>query len=576
MPSGGSASRLCRRPGADRASTAPTTTDRPPAARSRPSATCSTTTCTRPAPVRPTTFWTGLGAVRRDAFLAVGGFDGARYPHPSIEDIELGRRLFAAGGPAPARPARSRAPTSSDGRSARCCGPTSPGAACPGWRSSCAPAASPPRSTAAGGTGSAHSRACSGWWSLLGARWSPSRSPRTLIAAEPRLLRAARRSARPGRGLAGVALHGLHHLVVRRWPSGAAWSWPRRSARRPSRGRRPEPTIVAVARGSMTADPLRHSAWSAAAASPSWATCRRWSRRATTLGSWPSPTPTRIRRGCRVGLPARPRRRRRRARARTPAPCRTAVTHRPRLARRGPRRRRHRGRRGRASPPWSRSRRPRRRRRGRPGRRLTPAPWIGFNRRFDPGARRVRDAAARRRFDPTLDLRSPTDARAGPPTPCGTMRCSTSAPPRRLGRLAHRERASSTSAARTWPPTRRRLRARAGARPTPRSTPPRTASRRAHRPARRAGPQAGLAPDRWSPDGGAVARSSVAPSARSRWCPPSGRARGLRRRRSDGRAAPDLGHGRRRRGAMAVLDAARAQRRSRRPPRRRPPDGVCP
>jgi hypothetical protein len=44
------------------------------------------------------TFWTGLGAVRRDHFLAVGGFDEERYPHPSIEDIDLGRRLIAAGG----------------------------------------------------------------------------------------------------------------------------------------------------------------------------------------------------------------------------------------------------------------------------------------------------------------------------------------------------------------------------------------------------------------------------------------------------------------------------------------------
>jgi len=40
-----------------------------------------------------TTFWAGLGAVRRDAFLAVGGFDAERYPVPSIEDIELGGRL---------------------------------------------------------------------------------------------------------------------------------------------------------------------------------------------------------------------------------------------------------------------------------------------------------------------------------------------------------------------------------------------------------------------------------------------------------------------------------------------------
>jgi hypothetical protein len=44
------------------------------------------------------TFWAGLGAVRREAFLAVGGFDGARFSEPSIEDIELGMRLADAGG----------------------------------------------------------------------------------------------------------------------------------------------------------------------------------------------------------------------------------------------------------------------------------------------------------------------------------------------------------------------------------------------------------------------------------------------------------------------------------------------
>jgi GT2 family glycosyltransferase len=43
------------------------------------------------------TFWAGFGAVRRGAFLAVGGFDAERYPEPSIEDIELGYRLRRAG-----------------------------------------------------------------------------------------------------------------------------------------------------------------------------------------------------------------------------------------------------------------------------------------------------------------------------------------------------------------------------------------------------------------------------------------------------------------------------------------------
>ena len=42
------------------------------------------------------TFWAGFGAVRRAAFLAVGGFD-ERFPRPSVEDIDLGYRLTAAG-----------------------------------------------------------------------------------------------------------------------------------------------------------------------------------------------------------------------------------------------------------------------------------------------------------------------------------------------------------------------------------------------------------------------------------------------------------------------------------------------
>ena len=39
------------------------------------------------------TFWAGCGAVRATAFAEVGGFDAARYPRPSIEDVELGLRL---------------------------------------------------------------------------------------------------------------------------------------------------------------------------------------------------------------------------------------------------------------------------------------------------------------------------------------------------------------------------------------------------------------------------------------------------------------------------------------------------
>lgn len=41
------------------------------------------------------TFWAGIGAIRRESFLAAGGFDSGRYPRPAIEDIELGVRLRA-------------------------------------------------------------------------------------------------------------------------------------------------------------------------------------------------------------------------------------------------------------------------------------------------------------------------------------------------------------------------------------------------------------------------------------------------------------------------------------------------
>jgi hypothetical protein len=43
------------------------------------------------------TFWAGLGAVRRERFEAVGGFDAALFPSASVEDIELGMRLRRGG-----------------------------------------------------------------------------------------------------------------------------------------------------------------------------------------------------------------------------------------------------------------------------------------------------------------------------------------------------------------------------------------------------------------------------------------------------------------------------------------------
>lgn len=43
------------------------------------------------------TFWAGCGAVWKETFLALGGFD-VSYNRPSVEDIEFGYRLRAAGG----------------------------------------------------------------------------------------------------------------------------------------------------------------------------------------------------------------------------------------------------------------------------------------------------------------------------------------------------------------------------------------------------------------------------------------------------------------------------------------------
>jgi GT2 family glycosyltransferase len=43
------------------------------------------------------TFWTGCGAVKRNQFLAIGGFDES-YQRPSVEDVEFGMRLHEAGG----------------------------------------------------------------------------------------------------------------------------------------------------------------------------------------------------------------------------------------------------------------------------------------------------------------------------------------------------------------------------------------------------------------------------------------------------------------------------------------------
>ncbi|HFC11841.1 MAG TPA: glycosyltransferase [Anaerolineae bacterium] len=49
-------------------------------------------------PTQVNTFWAGCGAIRRNWFEQIAGFNAHRYPHPAIEDIELGYRLSQAGG----------------------------------------------------------------------------------------------------------------------------------------------------------------------------------------------------------------------------------------------------------------------------------------------------------------------------------------------------------------------------------------------------------------------------------------------------------------------------------------------
>ncbi len=43
------------------------------------------------------TFWGACGAVRRDVFMQLGGFDAQHYRYPSVEDIDLGLRMKRAG-----------------------------------------------------------------------------------------------------------------------------------------------------------------------------------------------------------------------------------------------------------------------------------------------------------------------------------------------------------------------------------------------------------------------------------------------------------------------------------------------
>lgn len=48
-------------------------------------------------PNEATTFWSGIGMIDRETFLAFGGYDTDLFAHPSIEDVELGVRLKLKG-----------------------------------------------------------------------------------------------------------------------------------------------------------------------------------------------------------------------------------------------------------------------------------------------------------------------------------------------------------------------------------------------------------------------------------------------------------------------------------------------
>jgi GT2 family glycosyltransferase len=159
------------------------------------------------------TFWAGLGAVRRDAFIAAGGFDETRYSVPSIEDIELGMRLAETGERIELDPGLQ-------------------GTHLKAWtlveaaRTDFARRGAPwtrliwERSTAAYGLNLGWRHRFSALMSLLGIvsilarRWLPVVSAFAMLVALNRsfyCLLARRRG--PAQALAGVGLHALHHAI---------------------------------------------------------------------------------------------------------------------------------------------------------------------------------------------------------------------------------------------------------------------------------------------------------------------------------------------------------------------------
>ena len=125
-------------------------------------------------------------------------------PHPSVEDIDLGVRLVARRRPDRAGPGDpGHAPQGVDA-AARWWSPTSPGAACRGWRCCCATGGPvhgvEPRLAAPGQRARPAHSAC--WRCWPGGRAPAGSRARGAARAEPRLLPAAGPPARGGRGAA--------------------------------------------------------------------------------------------------------------------------------------------------------------------------------------------------------------------------------------------------------------------------------------------------------------------------------------------------------------------------------------
>ncbi|MBW3660464.1 MAG: glycosyltransferase [Gemmatimonadetes bacterium] len=165
------------------------------------------------------TFWAGCGAVRRDAFEAVGGFDATVYRAPSVEDIELGVRLRERGYQIRLAPGiqatHLKAWTLRDMVRTDALRRAAP------WTELALRSGGFPRDLNVGFRGRAGIAAAAGAATLLAAApWRPRLAgpglalAGTMVALDLELFRLLRRRGGAGLALAGVPLHALHHLCA--------------------------------------------------------------------------------------------------------------------------------------------------------------------------------------------------------------------------------------------------------------------------------------------------------------------------------------------------------------------------